>query len=155
MAVPEIASARAGLRPLPDVPGWDEWAVDDPEGYNTVVLGRLLVRREEDRARLRLTPTRVHGNLNGVIHGGVILSLIDVALFACCSVLLDKSLATGVTMEVTNQFVGPGDLSRPLDAVVEVVRETGRMIFARGLVVQDDDTVASFSGIVRKPSPKR
>jgi hypothetical protein len=31
-----------------------------------------------------------------------------------------------------------------------VLRETGRLIFLRGLVVQDEDLVASFTGTVRK-----
>ena len=45
-----------------------------------------------------------------------------------------------------------------LDAVVEIVRETGRLIFLRGLVLQgadDSHLVASFTGTVRKPSPPK
>jgi acyl-coenzyme A thioesterase PaaI-like protein len=38
--------------------------------------------------------------------------------------------------------------------VCEVLRETGRLVFLRGLVVQEDETVASFTGTVRKPSRK-
>jgi hypothetical protein len=37
--------------------------------------------------------------------------------------------------------------------VVELLRETGRLAFLRGLIVQDDDIVASFEGTVRKASP--
>ena len=40
-----------------------------------------------------------------------------------------------------------------LDAVVEVLRETGRLMFLRGQVVQgedDDHIVAAFSGLIRK-----
>jgi acyl-coenzyme A thioesterase PaaI-like protein len=59
-----------------------------------------------------------------------------------------------VTLELSTQFVGAGKVDRPLDAVVELVRETGRMMFLRGMVVQEDDTVASFSGIVRKARRK-
>jgi acyl-coenzyme A thioesterase PaaI-like protein len=42
-----------------------------------------------------------------------------------------------------------------LDAVVDVLRETGRLGFMRGLVVQEDDLVASFTGILRKPGKTR
>jgi hypothetical protein len=38
--------------------------------------------------------------------------------------------------------------------VVEVLRETGRLVFLRGLVVQDEDMVASFTATIRKPSQR-
>jgi len=55
---------------------------------------------------------------------------------------------------VSTQFVGGGDPARPLDAVTEVVRETGKLVFVRGMVEQEGDVVASFSGIVRKMQPR-
>ena len=64
---------------------------------------------------------------------------------------------TGVVLGVivTLSSIGAGALGKPLDAVVEVMRETKRLVFMRGTVVQGDDDahlVATFSGIVRKPS---
>ena len=58
-----------------------------------------------------------------------------------------------VTIELSTQFVGGGDPTRPLDAVCEIVRETGSLVFVRGEVVQEAEAVASFSGIVRKMKP--
>ena len=54
-------------------------------------------------------------------------------------------------------LVGAGRVGEPLDAVVELVRETGRLIFLRGLVVQgegDSHIVLSFAGTIRKASSK-
>ena len=59
-----------------------------------------------------------------------------------------------MTLELSTQFIGAGRPDEPLDAVVEVLRETGRMLFLRGDVVQDDRLVAAFSGLVRKASKK-
>ncbi|MCB2087553.1 MAG: PaaI family thioesterase [Sphingomonadaceae bacterium] len=135
----------------PDHPGWHEWHIADKTRFNQGVLGTLLVRPEDgNKARMRMFPTRLHTNISDNIHGGIILSLIDIALFAGSTVSTGRDMKSGVTVEVNNHFVGAGDPSRPLDAVVEVVRETGRMIFARGTVVQDDNVVSSFSGILRK-----
>ena len=53
---------------------------------------------------------------------------------------------------------GRQDISQAdIDAVVEVLRETGRLGFLRGLVVQaptdaSETLVASFSATIRKPS---
>ena len=63
--------------------------------------------------------------------------------------------AGSVTLELSSQFIGAGKPGVPLDAVVEVLRETKRLVFLRGTVVQgkdDEHLIASFSGIVRKPS---
>ena len=57
-----------------------------------------------------------------------------------------------MTVDLTTQFIGKGDAALPLDAVVEVLRETRRLGFLRGLIVQGDEKVASFTGTVRKPS---
>ena len=44
--------------------------------------------------------------------------------------------------------------SEPLDAVTEIVRETGKLVFVRGMVEQTDHQVAAFSGIIRKFAPR-
>ena len=126
------------------------------ERFNQAVLGLLLVRLGGDgKARIRMLPQERHLNAQDVIHGGTILSLIDVAMFGGADVLIGEGIGRGLTIELSTQFLGPGHPDRPLDAVVEVTRETGRMIFTRGMVVQGDVSVATFSGILRKVSPRR
>ena len=135
-----------------DHPGWWEWRLPDQTRFNAAVLGLSLVRPEGDKARFRIFPEHHLTNINNNIHGGVVMALIDIAMFAGASVLLQKDLGLGLTVEVHNHFVGPGDSGRPLDALVEVVKEAGRLVFLRGTVVQEDHIVSSFSGIIRKPS---
>jgi uncharacterized protein (TIGR00369 family) len=139
------------FEPAADHPGWWEWNLSDPTRFNGHALGRLIVRREGERsARMRMTVGRHHTNLLDGVHGGAILALIDVSLFAAAGVVLDPRQFDAVTLDTSCQFVGAGKVDRPLDTVTEVLRETGRLIFLRGLVVQDEDLVASFTGTVRK-----
>jgi len=142
----------------PEMPGWFTWDLIDQSRFNGVVMGRMWTRIEDDqggkRCRLRMIPGRKHTNLQEMIHGAVTLSLIDISLFAAMRTLGSGDAGMAVTLELSTQFVGAGKVNRPLDAVVELVRETGRMMFLRGMVVQEDDTVASFSGIVRKAPRK-
>ena len=135
---------------LPGDDGWYSWNPHDRTRFNYTVLGELITRREGDFCRLRMVPEHRHTNLQEMIHGATTLSLIDIALFATVHVLSDAEARPSVTLELSTQFVGAGDPSRPLDAVSEIVRETGRMVFVRGQVVQEDSVVASYSGIVRK-----
>lgn len=138
----------------PDMPGWRTWDLVDQTRFNGVVMGRMWVRREDDKCRLRMIPERKHTNVQDIIHGAVTLSLIDISLFAGMRTLTGEDSGMAVTLELSTQFVGGGKPDMPLDAVVEVIRETGRMIFIRGMVVQEDHSVASFSGIVRKATRK-
>jgi len=120
------------------------------------VLGKQLVRHEGGQTcRTRMFPRTEHTNSAGNVHGAVTLGFIDVSLFSSLYVLGGIDAGRSVTLDLTSQFIGSGDASRPLDCVVELLRETGRLCFLRGLVVQDDDLVASFTGTVRKPSPPR
>lgn len=134
--------------------GWYSWNLVDRTRYNTAVLGDMHVRREGDQCRLRMFPERRHTNLGDNIHGAATLGLIDIALFATMHLVGHGDAGPSVTVELSTQFVGAGDPERPLDALTEIVRETGRMLFLRGQAVQGDDVVASYSGIVRKMKPR-
>ena len=138
-------------------PGWFTWNLTDPARFNAQTMGPLLTRIEQradggKAARLRMMPERRHSNLLDAVHGGVTLALIDVSLFAAMRTLLDGDAAGSVTLDLSTQFIGAGRIGEPLDAVVEVLRETGRLVFLRGLVVQGDDTIAAYNGTIRKPT---
>ena len=141
--------------PDPDNPGWLRWRLTDETRFNEAVLGRMLVRAEgPDHCRVRIFPQHHHTNNAGNIHGAVTLGLIDIALFAAMFVLRGVDAAGSVTLGIESQFIGAGNAQKPLDAVVEVLRETRRLGFLRGLVEQDDTLVAAFSGTIRKPTQR-
>jgi acyl-coenzyme A thioesterase PaaI-like protein len=142
--------------PDPDNPGWRHWNLKDPTLFNGAVMGKLITRVDPDgkTARLRMFPERRHENLQGIIHGAVTLALIDISLFTTMHNLGSGDAGPSVTLELSTQFVGGGDPARPMDAVTEIVRETGKLMFVRGMVEQEGDVVASFSGIVRKMQPR-
>ena len=99
-------------------------------------------------------PERKHENLQGIIHGAVTLGLIDISLFTTMHTIGSGNAGPSVTLELSTQFTGGGDPGKPLDAVTEIMRETGKLVFVRGTVEQDDNIVASYSGIVRKFPPR-
>ena len=145
--------------PAEDHPGWFTWNLTDETRFNAQTMGRMLTRVEERAdgvrvSRLRMFPERRHSNLLEAVHGGVTLALIDIALFAGMRTLLQGDAAGSVTLDLSTQFIGAGRVGEPLDAVVEVLRETGRLVFLRGLVEQGNDTIAAFNGTIRKPTLK-
>lgn len=143
--------------------GWLSWNLNDKSRFNAFIEP-LSVRLEEPlpdgrpRARVRMHPTRKHSNLGDNVHGAVTLALIDVSLFAAAHQFGSLNAGFSVTLDLGTQFIGGGRIEEPLDAVVEQVRETGRLIFLRGMVVQganDGHIVAAFSGTIRKASQDR
>jgi len=137
--------------PDPDHPGWYSWRLLDETRYNAF-LGPLRVHPEGAMARVRMVPTRVHTNLADSIHGGTIMGFADVALFAAARMLGLLGAGRAVTLDMSFQFIGTGPADVALDAEVELLRETRRLIFMRGLVVQADARLAAFSGTIRKAS---
>ncbi len=137
----------------PALPGWKRWVMNDSTRFNAL-LGPLWVRVEQDRARVRMVPERRHSNLGDNIHGGALLGFMDVALFAAARGFGVLGAGRAVTLDLSAQFIGAGRIDAPLDAEIELLRETGRLLFLRGLVVQGEARIASFSGTVRKLSPQ-
>lgn len=137
--------------------GWKLWQATDPTRFNSL-LGQLSVRVDGDVARVRMTPERRHSNLRDHVHGGALLGFIDMAMFAACRGFGVLTAGAAVTLDLSTQFIGGGAIGRPIEAQVELLRETGRMLFVRGIVVQPhegapDEKIAAFSGTLRKSTP--
>jgi acyl-coenzyme A thioesterase PaaI-like protein len=133
----------------PDAPGWMRWELRERGRYNDF-LGPLSTRLDGEIARVRMTPNFSHSNLGNNVHGGTMLGFIDVALFGGARTLGILGSQRVVTLDLSTQFIGATRLDVPLEARVELLRETGHLIFLRGLVVQEEAIVASFTGTVRK-----
>ena len=141
--------------PDPDNPGWHTWQLNDPTRFNTWMFGKLLVRRDDDgKARLRMVPEHHHTNLANNVHGATVLALIDIGLFACSRMLGIIEAGTAVTLDLNTQFIGAGRPGVPIDAVTELLKETRRLVFLRGIVEQDGKIIAAFSGTIRKPTAR-
>ena len=126
--------------PDPDNPGWLNWQMTDATRYNGTVLGKMLVRSDGDKkARLRMYPEHRHSNLRNAVHGGVTLGFIDVAMFGASRMFGLIEAGAAVTLDLSVQFIGAGVIGEPLEAEVELLKETGRSLFMRGIVSQGDE----------------
>jgi acyl-coenzyme A thioesterase PaaI-like protein len=138
-------------QPDPDHPGWWSWDFVDDGKFHAVV-GKLLVRADgQGRAVCRMFPDDRHSNLGGMIHGGALLTFIDMALFAGGR-LAGANVIRAVTLDLSTRFLDRGRIGVPLDAEVELLRETRRLVFLAGKLTQEEVLVASFSGALRKAS---
>ncbi|HET9428718.1 MAG TPA: PaaI family thioesterase [Allosphingosinicella sp.] len=140
--------------PDPDHPGWWTWDLAEDDRFNATI-GRLLVRADgPGRATCRMFPELRHSNLGNMVHGGAILTFVDMAFFAGGR-LAGADVIRAVTLDCSVRFLSPGKIGVPLDAEVELLRETKRLAFFAGRVVQDGELVAAFSGALRKSDRDR
>jgi acyl-coenzyme A thioesterase PaaI-like protein len=135
--------------PAADHPGWWTWELSGEPRYNGTI-GKLLVRGDgPGRARCRMFPETLQSNLGNFVHGGAILTFIDMALFAG-GFAAGVDTAEAVTLDLSAKFLSPRPIGLPLDTGVELLRETGRLAFLRGLAEQEGEIIASWSATLRK-----
>jgi uncharacterized protein (TIGR00369 family) len=148
MAIPTGASED------PDNPGWYSWG-EFPRGSFAAATGRLLFRPEgEGRARCRMFPTERHLNHGGSIHGGAVMSFIDMALFAGgrCAGMEEGHY---VTLDCSVHFIARGRPDMPLDAEVRLIKQTrGGHVFFSGTCEQGGEPTHSFSGTLKRVKPR-
>lgn len=134
--------------------GWHLWR-RTPDGRFASLLGDFYFRQTAAGAvECRMATDRRHSNGLGYLHGGFIMSFIDMAMFAFIYRQLETSAA--VTLSCATDFLSAGIVGKPIEASGEILKETGKMLFVRGLITQDGINVGSFTGTMRKiPRPPR
>ena len=131
-------------------PGWYSWG-DFREDSFAAATGRLLFQPQDDgRARCRMFPTEAMLNHGGSIHGGAVMSFIDMALFAGGRMC---GMAEGhyVTLDCATHFIARSRAGTPLDAVITLVGQTrGGHVFLSGHCEQDGAATHSFTGTLKR-----
>lgn len=139
---------------LTDRDGW-RWLSGSEPGRYVDTYGAPRFRIDPDgKLRCRVDVSLAHANLYRRLNGGFMLSLIDLAVSVAPGALDPHRGGHVVTMSVTTNFIAPGEIDTIVDAVVEVVGETGRTLMLRGFLEQGNIRLASFESLLRKVVPK-
>lgn len=134
---------------LKDYKTWEE-GHDPFEDF----VGPLYFQEDEEGRRCAFVADERHVNGGGFMHGGMLMSFADFALFVIARSNLEEGIHA-VTVSFNADFtssVYPGDF---VEATGEVIHETGSMIFIRGTVFVGERTVLRFSGVIKKIRPRK
>ena len=145
----EDVGLPTGASADPNHPGWFTWG-EFPPGTFAAATGQLLFTPDgAGRAICRMFPAEAHLNMGGSLHGGSVMSFIDMALFAGG---LCAGMARGhyVTLDLTTHFLARGKAGSPLDAHVELIKQTRGHAFLQGVVRQDGEPCYSFTGTLKR-----
>ena len=88
-----------------------------------------------------------HKNGGGMLHGGLLMTFADFALF---TIAKDHLEGMSVTLGFNSEFVSAGTAGALIEASGEVTRATRSLIFVRGKIFSGDSIIMTFSGIIKK-----
>lgn len=105
-------------------------------------MGVQFVDAGDGHARLALDLEPRHLNSWGVVHGGVIMSLLDVVMSLAGRTLAPEARA-GVTVDMSTSFIQPGGSHGRLMAIGHAYHRTRTMVFCTGEVRDPDDKLVA------------
>jgi uncharacterized protein (TIGR00369 family) len=115
----------------------------DPAPYHDL-LGIALLEWREDYARVACETGRQHTNRSGIVHGGLILSMIDqAAAYAGLWCSVPGNVRRAVTLDLDCRFTGQVASGR-LTAEGKVVTRGRNIFFCRTEVFDADGKLVAF-----------
>lgn len=124
-----------------------------PEGFTPVPEGlgfadslRPFYRRIVDKeVSFGLLVQEQHLNPMGIVHGGALMTLADIAAANSIRVLRDRPAASP-TINLSFDFMAPGRLGRWLETRTDHVQAKRRFGFCSGAVYDGDKAIMRYSG---------
>lgn len=124
--------------------GWSTWPHDAFESH----AGPFYARTDEaGRVICRFVLEKRHLNGGGFAHGGCLLTFADYSVFAIAEKTIDGN---AVTVNLSGDFLGAGELGDMMEATGEVLRAGGRIIYVRGLITANERPCLSFTSVITR-----
>lgn len=126
--------------------------IDDPrQVFDRVPFLRLIGAKrafsEAGRARVQIEPQAELGNVIGAVHGGVVVTLLDVAMASAAVSAVDFT-RTAVTLHLDTNFLEPGRGALTADG--ELLRRDDALAWCRSRVTDGEGRlVAQAQGTFR------
>jgi acyl-coenzyme A thioesterase PaaI-like protein len=134
----------------PDADGWRQLDIPDPDGFDARISVMRVRALPGMRAEAVIQTGQGAANSSGRLHGGFIAAVVEQCLFLPLHLHGRVSISGTVTIDFSLQYLAGGNVELPLLAQVEMLRETGRMAFVRGTLVQAGEVITAFSSTLRK-----
>ena len=138
-------SMTANREPRPAPEGWVLQDFKDGFAYEA---GPFYFRAERATPGVGFYSEPRHANLGGIVHGGALLTLADMALFDIC--FRARGRFRAVTVTLTSEFLEAAPVGEFIEATGELVGGGKSILFARGLVSANGRRLMSFSGTLKR-----
>ena len=133
-----------------DEEGWLSFGDIPPESF-AGAIGPLHCRDAGNGSvQVRMVPTEAMLNFGGSIHGGAVMTFIDMAIFAG-GPIVGREPGHYVTLDCATHFIARTMGGAPLDAFVRMIGQTrGGHVFMAGHCEQGGQPTHSFTGTLKR-----
>lgn len=121
----------------------DGWEAGN-DGTYVSVMGSVFQRRQMESIEMGMLTDERHVNLSGIVHGGVIMTLMDRVIGINCREVVGERIATGT---LTVNFLRPVRVGDFLRLTCNLRKQGRKAIFADGDAWVGDKLVATATGI--------
>ncbi|HJT05638.1 MAG TPA: PaaI family thioesterase [Stellaceae bacterium] len=134
---------------------------DVPDGFAPLfrtspfldAVGPFYCRRDGERLIIGLRILAKHTNARGVAHGGLLMTLADIAL-GYNTAYREEPPGSWVTANLSGDFAGAAKLGDWVAAHVDVQKSGKRLAFANAYLMVDDERILRASAVfVRSAKP--
>ncbi len=115
------------------------------------LIGPLWTRREDPNWAYGLFTTQEHINPAGVVHGGLLTSLLDHAISSIAWEALGRRAC--VTVQLDTQYLSAAREGQFLEARGRVVRETSSLVFMQGHLSASGIDIVTGSALLKIITP--
>jgi len=131
-----------------------------PEGYRTNTgldpaedyVGPFFYRQQGQDYACAFLPEAKNCNLNGDVHGGVLVTFADYALCVAATDNYAEESCTSISFNC--EFVAAGREGQLIECVPVITRKTGSMVFVTGTLVSSGEALMTFSSVVKRLRPR-
>ncbi len=123
-------------------PGFAETRLTDPFELH---VGPVYEQGEKGAKRFGFRVDKHHVNMNGVVHGGMLMTFADAAFGQAAWDATDHGDV--VTLNMQSQFLGPAREGDWIEVAPVLTRRTRSLIFLRGDFTVDGAAVYSVSSV--------
>lgn len=129
--------------------GWNAYSADPYEDLS----GPFYYRVEADgTVRCAFRAEQKHMNAGGRMHGGCLMTFADIAMFQIAYQEMEG--ASGVTVQLDSTFIDGGYVGELIEATGQVTKAGKSLIFVRGQITTGERLLMTFSGVIRKFTPR-
>ena len=130
------------------LPPIDGYPIYDPIDPLETLVGPFFWKEMDDGTQhFVLKVETQHCNRHEIVHGGLMMTMIDLAMVVAAKEHSEEQL---VTVSLNSEFIDAGHAGELIEASGELIRRTGSMAFVRGKIHEAERTLLSSSAVFKR-----
>ncbi len=130
--------------PTPPLPGYTLYDPIDP--FENHAGPFFWTRLPDGVNRFALEAAERHCNSHGIVHGGLLMTMIDLTLVATAKTTVNDRF---VTVSLNSEFIAASHTGDLIEARGELIRRTRSLAFVRGQITCGDRTLLTASAVLK------